>query len=239
MTLHANDLGIYDAHAHCWWDGSVRWLRTLHNLVPARLSYFDQFVGDWSGKRVMDVGCGGGFMAEALAKRGADVVGVDQSNGAIEAARAHAAARNLSVEYRTGRAECLDFADESFDVVVCVDVLEHLVNRKRAIGEMGRILKAGGHFVFDTINRNWLAEFLVVTAAERIVGLLPRGAHDPNLFIGPVDLRVALAESNLHVVDIAGLGPVGINRNLDIRFGRLPTTLVQYMGTATKAHPAV
>ncbi|MGI9520458.1 MAG: bifunctional 2-polyprenyl-6-hydroxyphenol methylase/3-demethylubiquinol 3-O-methyltransferase UbiG [Hyphomicrobiaceae bacterium] len=238
MTLQANDLEIYDAHADCWWDGSIRWLRTLHNLVPARLSYFDQFVESWAGKRVIDVGCGGGFMAESLAECSAEVVGIDQSRRAIEVARAHAISRNLSIDYHTGRAECLDFPDESFDVVVCVDVLEHLDERALAIAEMSRVLKTGGHFVFDTINRNWLAKFSVVTAAERIVGLLPRGAHDPDLFIGPKDLRMALARENLHVVDAAGLGPVGIYRNFDIQFGRLPLTLVQYMGAAVKVPPA-
>ena len=175
MQHQANDLAIYDTHADAWWDGSVRWLRTLHNMVPARLAYFDRFVDDWSGKHVIDIGCGGGFMAEALAKRSAHVVGIDPSEGAVQAARIHAAAHNLSIDYEIGQAEYLEFGDESFDIVVCVDVLEHVESLEKTIQQIARILKPGGFFLFDTINRNVLAKFLVITAAERIIGLLPRG----------------------------------------------------------------
>ena len=234
MQHQPNDLAIYNTHADAWWDGSVRWLRTLHNMVPARLTYFDRFVEDWSGKSVIDIGCGGGFMAEALAKRSADVVGVDPSEGAIQAARIHAAASNLSIDYEIAQAEHLEFKDDSFDIVVCVDVLEHLESLEKTLQQIARILKPGGLFLFDTINRNWLAKFLVITAAERIVGLLPRGAHDGNLFIKPGELREMLAATGLRTVDFAGLGPVGVDRNLDIRFGKTPTTLVQYMGVAEK-----
>lgn len=236
MALQVNDLTIYDTHADRWWDGSVRWLRTLHNLVPARLDYFDGFVEDWSDKSVIDVGCGGGFMSEALAQRAAEVVGIDQSESAIEAARAHALSSALAVRYQVSQAEQLDFESESFDVVVCVDVLEHVDDLDRAIGEMGRILKPGGLFLFDTINRNWLASFLAVTAAERLVGLLPRGAHDPELFIRPSELRERLGLVGLDVVDLAGLGPTGLSRRLDIKFGKVPSTLIQYMGVARKQY---
>lgn len=235
MQNQVNDLAIYDTHADAWWDGSVHWLRTLHNMVPARLAYFDRYVDDWSGKRIIDIGCGGGFMAEALAKRSADVVGVDPSEGAIQAARVHATSNNLSIEYEIGQAEYLEFEDEIFDIVVCVDVLEHVESLEKTIRQISRILKPDGLFLFDTINRNWLAKFLVITAAERIVGLLPRGAHDGNLFIKPGELRKMFAETGLQTVNFAGLGPVGIDRKLDIRFGKVPLTLVQYMGVARKA----
>ena len=235
MQHQANDLKIYDTHADAWWDGSVRWLRILHNMVPARLAYFDRFVEDWSGKDVIDIGCGGGFMAEALAKRSANVAGVDPSEGAIQAARAHAGANNLSIDYTIGQAETLAFADESFDIVVCVDVLEHVESLEKTVQQIARILKPGGLFLFDTINRNWLAKFLVITAAERIVGLLPRGAHDGNLFIKLRELREMFAANGLQAIDFAGLGPIGVDRKLDIRFGKVPTTLVQYMGAAKKA----
>jgi len=235
MQHQANDLAIYDTHADAWWDGSVRWLRTLHNMVPARLAYFDRFIDDWSGKHVIDIGCGGGFMAEALAKRSAHVVGIDPSEGAVRAARIHAAAHNLSIDYATGQAEYLEFGDKSFDIVVCVDVLEHVESLEKTIQQIARILKPGGFFLFDTINRNVLAKFLVITAAERMIGLLPRGAHDGNLFIKPNELRTMFSTSGLKTVDLAGLGPVGVDRKLDIRFGKVPTTLVQYMGVAQKA----
>ena len=234
MAIQLNDLEIYDVNAERWWDGSVRWLRTLHNMVPARLRYFERFVDDWANTRVLDVGCGGGFMAEALALRTAKVAGLDPSSQAIRAAQAHALANGLAIDYQTGRAEQLPFDDHSFDFVVCVDVLEHVDDLKQATSEMARVLKPGGLFLFDTINRNWLAKHLVVTAAERVVGLLPRGAHDPSMFITPDELRTMLAKSRMPVIEFAGLGPVGMNRRLDIVFGQVPTTLVQYMGVARK-----
>jgi len=233
-----NDLRIYDDHAGEWWDGSVRWLRTLHNLVPARMRYFDQFVEDWQDRSVLDAGCGGGFMAEALAKRGARVTGVDPAADAISAARSHALSEGLEIDYQVGTVEALPFADNSFDHVVCVDVLEHVEDVPRAIDEIARVLKPGGMFFFDTINRNSVASFLAVTCAERLVGLLPRGTHDPQKFIRPSELEAELHGRDFHDVRFAGLGPVGLNRRIDLVFGRLPTTLVQYMGCARLGAPA-
>lgn len=234
MNYQLNDLEIYDTHAEAWWDGSVRWLRILHNMVPARLAYFDKYVNDWSEKRVIDIGCGGGFMTEALAKRSAEVFGIDPSKPAINAARNHAASLNLTINYKLGQAEYIDFDDNSFDIVVCVDVLEHVENLEKSIKQISRILKPNGLFFFDTINRNWLSKFLVITLAERIIKILPCGAHNSNMFIKPSELRKILIEMDLHSINFSGIGPVSLNRNLDLKFGEIPLTLVQYMGVARK-----
>ncbi len=234
MSIQANDLSIYDANAERWWDGSVTWLRTLKNLVPARLRYFERFVDDWSGLNILDVGCGGGFMSEAMAELGANVYGVDPSQRAIEAACVHAAERGHDIHYEVGHAESLKHSDQTFDIVVCVDVLEHINDVDKAVQEMARVLKPNGLFLFDTINRNGLAKLLVVTAAERMLGLLPQGAHDANMFIKPRELRAKFNRHGLRTLDVVGLGPIGVDRNLDITFGRLPTQLVQYMGVAEK-----
>jgi len=202
--------------------------------VPARLDYFDGFVSDWAGKSVIDVGCGGGFMSEALARRSADVVGLDQSEGAIDAARRHALTTGLSINYRVVVAKRLGFEDESFDTVVCVDVLKHFVDLDCAISEVARKLRSGGLFLFDTINRNRVAKFIVITAAERIVELLPLGAHDPDPFIRPGELRAKLNSFDFKVLDLAGLGPRGLSGQLDIKFGKVPSNLIQYMGVAQK-----
>jgi 2-polyprenyl-6-hydroxyphenyl methylase / 3-demethylubiquinone-9 3-methyltransferase len=229
-----NDLTIYNTWSPEWWDGSARWLRTLHNMVPARLRYFDEFVTTWEGLDVLDLGCGGGFMSEALSKRGADVTAIDPAAEAIATARAHAATQGLKIDYREGVGEDLGIPDASVDVVVCVDVLEHVASVPKTLDEIGRVLRPGGTFAFDTINRNWLARLAVVTMAEDIFGLLPKGAHDPDLFIKPTDLRFELKQRGFENIQFAGLGPTGINRKLDFTFGRVPTTLIQYMGVAIR-----
>ena len=132
-----NDLTIYDSFADHWWDGSQRWLRTLQNLVPARLSHFDKFA-DWRGRTVLDLGCGGGFMAEALALRGANVIGVDPAEHAIAIARRHAAEQGLPIVYLRGSGEMLPVAAASMEFVVCVDVLEHVSDLVQVIDEIRR-----------------------------------------------------------------------------------------------------
>lgn len=228
----ARDPALYDAVSSAWWSGSVRWVRTLANMVPARLRHFDQVIPDWRGLDVLDVGCAGGFFSEALARRGARVSGIDPAGDAISAACAHATSEGLSVDYRVGIGEALPWADASFDVVTCVDVLEHIGDVDAALAEAARVLRPGGLFLFDTINRNPLSTFLVVTVAERILGLLPDGAHDPQLFIRPGELRRKLDAIGLEAGRFDGLGPTGLTRRGDLTFGRLPTTLVIYIGTA-------
>ncbi len=234
MSNAANDLTIYDAAADDWWSGRVPWVRTLHAMVDGRLGYFERLT-DFADKRVLDLGCAGGFMAEALAKRGARVVGLDPAARAIAAARAHAARQNLEIDYDVGVGEALPYADAAFDIVVCVDVLEHVSDLEKVVTEIARVLKPGGLFLFDTINRNPLAAFLVVTVAERLLRLLPRGAHDPKLFIRPGALRATLARSGFDVGRFTGLGPRGVDRRGRLVFGRLPGTFVIYMGSARRA----
>ena len=228
-----NDLSIYDAHADHWWDGSQRWLRTLQNLVPARLMYFDR-IADWRSSAVLDLGCGGGYMSEALAQRGAAVIGIDPAEKAIAIARRHAASQNLSIEYLVGNGEALPVADGSMDYVVCVDVLEHVADLGEVINEVRRVLRPGGMFLFDTINRNWLASLVLVFLGERIFRILPVGTHDPAKFIEPAKLASLLKASGFAVSDFTGLGPRGLNRKLDFVFGALPSTMIMYMGDATR-----
>ena len=228
-----NNLDIYDAVADQWWSDDIRWIRTLKNLVSGRLSWMDgQF--DWSDKTVLDLGCAGGFMAEALADRGARVTGIDPAAEAIEAARAHARQADREIDYDVGVGESLPYPDASYDAVVCVDVLEHVQDLAQVLSEVHRVLKPGGRFLFDTINRNPLARLAAITVAEDILRLLPKGIHDPALFIKPAELRAALDETGLVAGPFTGLGPRGINRRGDLIFGRLPLTAILYMGTADK-----
>ena len=224
-----NNLELYDDVAAQWWSDDVRWIRTLKNMVPGRLKYFDQYI-DWKDKSVLDLGCAGGFMAEALDDRGAKVTGIDPAAQAIEAARIHA--KDRSIAYDVGVGEDLPYDDNAFDVVVCVDVLEHVQDLTKVIHEVARVLKPGGLFLFDTINRNPLASFVTITVAEDLLKLLPKGTHDPAMFIKPSELRANLVEAGFTPGKVTGLGPRGINRKGDFTFGRIPVTWVGFMGTA-------
>lgn len=223
---------LYDRVAADWWSGKVRWLRTLKNLVPARLAHFDPIVGDWRGRRVLDLGCAGGFMAEALAARGAEVTGIDPATDALAAAETRNRSTAGGITYLAGIGERLPFRAASFDTVVCVDVLEHVQDLPVVIAEIGRVLTPGGLFLFDTINRNPLAAFAVVTLAERLLGLLPEGTHHPSGFIRPAELGRLLREQRFCVGPMVGLGPRGLDRRLDVTFGRVPSRAVLYMGHA-------
>ena len=228
-----NDLRIYDDVAAQWWSDDVRWLRVLRNMVPGRLKWFDRHI-QWAGKDVLDIGCAGGFMAEALARRGARVTGIDPAKDAIEAARAHAAEGGLDIRYDVGVGEALPYDDASFDAVVCVDVLEHVSDLDRVLSETERVLRPGGLFLYDTINRGPLASLAVVTMAEDVLRVLPKGTHDPSMFIKPAELREAMARAGLEPGETTGLGPRGIDRRGDPTFGPVPVRAIIYMGVAAK-----
>lgn len=234
-----NDQSMYRTYASEWWTGRHRWLRTMHNLVPPRLKFFDNIVKGWQGKSVLDIGCGGGFMAEELARRGATVTGVDPSEPAIAAAREHAQACGLAIDYRFGVGEKLPMPDGMLDIVVIVDVLEHVADPAIVLKEIHRVLKPGGLLLFDTINRTKLAAFIFVTLGEDILRIGPRGTHDPEKFITPEELRATLRQQGFEPGQMAGLGPDGISRNFDVTFGQLPTMSLMYLGSAVKPASAM
>lgn len=228
-----NNLQIYDDVAAQWWSDDIRWVRTLKNMVPGRLSWFDRQTS-WQDKRVLDLGCAGGFMAEAIAARGAEVTGIDPAADAIEAARAHAESSGHDIRYDVGVGEELPYEDAGFDIVVCVDVLEHVQDLGKVLAEVARVLKPGGLFLYDTINRNSLARLATITIAEDLIGLLPKGTHDPEMFIKPSELTAGLEAAGLVPGPQTGLGPRGINKRFDFTFGPLPLRAIIYMGLARK-----
>jgi 2-polyprenyl-6-hydroxyphenyl methylase/3-demethylubiquinone-9 3-methyltransferase len=229
-----NDLTIYDTLAESWWQPGSQ-LHMLARMNPARFAYFDPIVGHWQGLRVLDLGCGGGLTAACLARRGAIVVGVDLSQASLHVASHHARRNShCAIVFACGRAEALPFADASFDVVWCTDVLEHLPDVSAAITQITRVLKPGGLFLYDTINRTWLSRPLVIWFWEYLAGLAPRGTHDWHLFIKPQELRRLLAQHDMQCGTIRGMLPVWLSPRQGWCFRLIPYTGVLYLGYAVK-----
>lgn len=226
----ANDLGIYDREAAHWWR-AVGPFATLRHLNPPRMRFFDRFVTSWTGLRVLDLGCGGGLTAEVLAARGAQVIGVDRSLPSLRTARQHAGMA-MGIGYAGGDAGALALADHCVDVVVCVDVLEHVPSVPRVLAECARVLKPGGWLLFDTINRTWLARAVVVWLLERVVRTIPLGTHDWRMFITPAEMRAHLDDAGFTDLTLRGFDVVGRRRNgaLDVHFN--DNTAITYIGAA-------
>jgi 2-polyprenyl-6-hydroxyphenyl methylase / 3-demethylubiquinone-9 3-methyltransferase len=232
----ANDLGIYDREAAHWWAASGPFA-TLRRLNPPRFRFFDRFISRWSGLRVLDLGCGGGFTAEILASRGARVVGVDRSCPSLGVGRRHAAANGLTIGFAAGDALALPLADRSVDVVVCVDVLEHVPSVPQVLAECARVLKPRGWLLFDTINRTWLARAVVVWLLERVVHVIPRGTHDWRMFVTPAEMHAHLGTAGFSDLTLRGFDVVGRRRDgaLEVHFN--DNTAITYIGAARLGRP--
>lgn len=200
-----NNLQQYSDLADTWWDESGPFQDLLH-LNPVRFEFFDERVGEWKDKRVLDLGCGGGFVSEELARRGAQVVGVDPSDPLVSVARRHAQQSGFGIDYRVGTGEQIPAADQSFDVVVCVDVLEHVADLERVMREIHRVLKPGGLFLYDTINRTVFSFLWMIVALEWISGRIPRGTHDWRKFIRPQELDSLLKLGGFQSISRSGIG---------------------------------
>ena len=208
------DNTIYD-HVHAtWWDedGFMALLRTSVN--PPRFEYFrklllERLSLDPQGLRVLDVGCGGGLLSEEFAALGCTVTGVDQSVPTLTAARSHAERSGLSIRYLEGCAESLPFDAEAFDVVCCCDVLEHVDDPDVVVREISRVIKPGGVFLFDTINRTLKSKLVAIKLAQdwRLTRLIPRDVHVWDKFIRPHELIRLLDRHGLPKHELAGLSP--------------------------------
>jgi 2-polyprenyl-6-hydroxyphenyl methylase/3-demethylubiquinone-9 3-methyltransferase len=211
---------LYDQDGDLWWDDNqpLSVLRT--GLSPVRLAYFQQVLAqlgiDPIGKQVLDVGCGGGLLAEPLARLGCRVTGIDPSEPSLVTARAHATDGGFHIAYVRGTGEHLPFDAASFDVVCCCDVLEHVQDVDRVVTEIARVLKDGGVFFFDTINRTIASRMVMITLAQDwpLTHIAPPGLHDWRLFIRPTELRAILAQHGLRPGGMVGFTPGGGLRTL-------------------------
>ena len=205
---HANvdprEIGKFEELAARWWDPESE-LATLHAINPLRLDYVDRAVG-LAGKRVLDVGCGGGILSESMALRGAEVTGIDLGEMALRVAELHTLESGVAVTYRRVAVETLAAeAPESFDVVTCMEMLEHVPNPASVIAACARLVRPGGRVFFSTLNRNPKSYLFAIVGAEYILGMLPKGTHDFARFIRPAELDRWVRAAGLHSLDMSGI----------------------------------
>ena len=200
-----NELSKFSELAHRWWDKDSEF-RPLHQINPLRLDWISQIV-PLSGKKVLDVGCGGGILADAMARQGADVLGIDLATKALKVAELHALeAQTRGVLYREISAEGLAAEQpEGFDVVTCMEMLEHVPDPSSVVQACTDLVKPGGHVFFSTINRNAKAFLLAIVGAEYILNMLPKGTHEYAKFIKPSELAGFCRQSGLAHQQMRGL----------------------------------
>lgn len=198
------EIAKFEALAHRWWDRESEF-KPLHEINPLRVNWIDERVG-LAGKQVLDIGCGGGILSESMALRGAQVTAIDMGEAPLAVARLHQLESGVSVDYRQCTAEAL--AAEmpgQFDVVTCLEMLEHVPDPASVIAACQRLVKPGGQVFFSTINRNPKAYLLAIVGAEYLLKMLPRGTHDFRKFIRPSELGAWCRNAGLEVQDIVGL----------------------------------
>jgi 2-polyprenyl-6-hydroxyphenyl methylase/3-demethylubiquinone-9 3-methyltransferase len=212
-TIDAADIARFDQVAATWWDPDGPF-KPLHRLNPARLAFLrrtlDQHFGSTAntlrplaGKRLLDAGCGGGLIAEPMARLGAAVTGLDASAEALTVARAHAAAQGLAIDYRQGGIEDVD--GPPFDVILALEVIEHVADPDAFLGHCRKLLAPGGILIVSTLNRTSKSFALGIVAAEYLLRWLPRGTHDWKKFLKPSELAAALRRAGLSLRSQAGL----------------------------------
>ena len=199
------ELAKFSELAHRWWDTESEF-RPLHQINPLRLTWIDDIV-PLVGKRVLDIGCGGGILADAMARKGAEVLGIDLAGKALKVAQLHALeAQTQGVRYREVSAETLAAEQpESFDVVTCMEMLEHVPDPSSVVRACATLVKPGGHVFFSTINRNAKAFVFAIVGAEYILNLLPRGTHEFAKFIKPSELAAYARAAGLDLAHTRGM----------------------------------
>ncbi len=203
-NVDPGEIAKFDMAAPRWWDPDGDF-RPLHDLNPARLDYIEARAG-LAGREVLDVGCGGGLLSEGMARRGARVIGIDLAPEALAVARLHALESGVAVDYRQETVESLAVArPASFDLVTCLEMLEHVPDPAAILQSLARLVRPGGHVVCSTINRNAKSFALAIVGAEYLLRLLPMGTHHYGRLIRPSELSRWAREAGLELKDLAGL----------------------------------
>lgn len=223
MNADPQELQKFSELAHRWWDPTSEF-RPLHEINPLRLEWINALV-PLSGKRVVDVGCGGGILAESMAKKGATVTGIDLSEKALKVAELHSLESGVQVRYEMIAAEDLAASEASqYDVVTCMEMLEHVPDPSAVVQACATLVKPGGHVFFSTINRNPKSYLFAIIGAEYVLRLLPRGTHDYAKFIKPAELSQFARHARLEVTAIKGMtyNPItkiySLNQDTDVNY---------------------
>jgi 2-polyprenyl-6-hydroxyphenyl methylase/3-demethylubiquinone-9 3-methyltransferase len=230
MNVDPAELQKFSELAHRWWDPAGSF-RPLHEINPLRLDWIDQRAA-LAGKRVLDVGCGGGILSESMSARGAEVLGIDLADKPLRVAQLHALETGARVRYRPVSAE--DLAREaagSFDVITCMEMLEHVPDPASTVAACAALARPQGWVFFSTINRNARAFLMAIVGAEYVLGLLPRGTHEYARFIRPSELARAARDCGLQLEELRGMSyePFGRSYRLDA------DTRVNYLMACRKA----
>lgn len=204
-NAHLEEIAKFSAKAERWWDPSGE-LRTLHQVNPLRIRFIREFC-PIQGQKILDVGCGGGILSEALAREGAEVLGIDLAEELLEVARLHALEQGVkTVRYENTSAESMaEREPENFDVVACMEMLEHVPRPAAVVRALARLVKPGGRVFLSTLNRNLKAYLFAIIGAEYILGLIPKGTHRYEKFIRPSELTAWARAVNLKPLGIRGI----------------------------------
>lgn len=209
------ELDKFSQVAHRWWDTESEF-KPLHEINPLRLSFIQKHC-ELQGAKVLDVGCGGGILSEGLAKAGADVTGIDLAKKSIKVAKLHALDQGLTIDYQVVAVETLaEQAPASFDVVTCLEMLEHVPNPESVVRACANLVKPGGMVFFSTLNRNAKAYLLAVVGAEYVLRMLPRGTHEYARFIKPSELGRMARTAGLDLQEMTGLSYQPLTRQYQL-----------------------
>ncbi len=204
INVDPAELAKFESVADKWWDKSGEF-KPLHEINPLRLDYINKRSA-LAEKRILDVGCGGGILSEGLAQRGADVTGIDLAEANLVTARQHAEENKLNINYQNIAVESLAAEQPgSFDIVTCLEMLEHVPDPASVVQACATLVKPGGHIFFSTINRNPKSYLFAIVGAEYLLNLVPRGTHEYMRFIKPSELGLWARQANLRVNDVSGM----------------------------------
>ena len=203
-NVHLHEIHKFGSMAERWWDTQGEF-KTLHDINPLRLQFIEKYI-NLSGKRVIDVGCGGGILTEALARQGADATGIDLSEELIDVADLHGLETGVNAHYQKISAENMAAQQpDSFDVVTCMEMLEHVPDPAAIIDSCAAMVKPGGMVYFSTLNRKSKAYLLAIVAAEHVLQMLPKGTHDFKTFIKPSELCQSARHAGLQLQSLVGI----------------------------------